>query len=156
MYQFSNFERAEMGPVRLPQLADGFEGVLRVEKTFVDDTRYGPKFFCEFTVMSSNTEVNPPGQRVIWKQDMTKRDVADNALLQWAGAIFGVHRDDEATVFQLKRGMRGMLEYAMSYQEQNNFTQKFVCARAHEGPTKSAGRDFLYVDFWPYVASNGQ
>lgn len=156
MYQFSNFSRAEIGPPRLPELRDGFEGVLKVEKTFCQDTRFGPKFFCEFTVMSSNHPENPVGQRVIWKQDMTKKDVCDNALLQWAAGVMGVNRDDEGTVYQLKQAMQGMLHYAVNINnDQNNFTQRYVVARAREGQTRQSNRDFTFVDFWPYAPQNG-
>jgi len=156
MYQFSNFDRAEIGPPRLPELKDGFEGVLKVEKTFCQDTRFGPKFFCEFTVMSSNHPENPVGQRVIWKQDMTKKDVCDNALLQWAAGCLGVARDDDNNVAALKRGMREMLHYAINVNnDANNFTHnvsgRYVIARAREGQTRQSNRDFTFVDFWPYT-----
>jgi hypothetical protein len=163
MYQFSNFERAEIGPPRLPELADGFEGVLRVEKTFCQDTRFGPKFFCEFTVMVSNHPENPAGQRVIWKQDMTKQDVRDNALFQWAAGIYGVDRDDDNNKNQLRQAMQSLLHYAVNVNNDiNNFTRaydgvspRYVCARAREGQTKQSNRDFTFVDFWPYVPKNG-
>lgn len=151
MYQFGNFSRAEIGPPRLPSLVDGYEGVLRVEKTYVDDTRFGAKFFCEMTVMSSNKVENPPGQLVIWKQDMTKKDVCDNALLQWAAGVMCVNRDDEATVEALKQAMQGMLHYAINVNtDANNFTQHYVCAKARATTTKQQ-RPFLAVDFYPYV-----
>lgn len=155
MYQFSNFQRAEIGPPRLPELKDGYAGVLKVEKTYVQDTRFGAYFRCEFTVMSSNHPENPVGQHVTWKQDMTKKDVCDNSLLQWAAGVLGVQRDDDATVEALKQQMKGLLEYACNVNnDQNNFTQRYVCARAREGQTKG-NRDFTFVDFWPYVPSNG-
>lgn len=155
MYQFGNFQRAEIGPPRYPTLADGYEGVLRVEKTYVEDTRFGPMFFVEMTVMSSNTTENQPGQRIKWKQDLTKKDVCDNALLQFAAGVLGVNRDDEAQVYQLKQGMQGMMHYATNVNnDANNFTQRYVAARAHMKQTK-AERDFLAVDFYPYVPQNG-
>lgn len=155
MYQFGNFQRAEIGPPRYPTLADGFEGVLRVEKTFVEDTRFGPAFFVEMTVMSSNTPENQPGQRIKWKQDLTKRDVCDNAILQFAAGVLGVNREDEATVYALKSAMQAMMHYAVyQNQDQNNFTQRYVSARARKKQTK-AERDFLAVDFYPYVPQNG-
>lgn len=156
MYQFGNFQRAEIGPPRYPTLADGFEGVLRVEKTYVEDTRFGAMFFAEMTVMSSNTPENPPGQRVKWKQDLTKKDVCDNALLQFAAGVLGVHRDDEATVFALKQGMQGLMHYATNVNnDANNFTQRYVGAKARKTQTKETKRDFLAVDFFPYVPQNG-
>lgn len=151
MYQFSNFQRAEIGPPRFPSLADGYEGVLKVEKTYVNDTRFGAKFFCEMTVMSSNVAQNPVGQRVVWKQDLTKKDVADNAMLQWAAGVLGVHREDDATVQQLKDAMQGLLHYAINVSEEaNNFTQRYVAAKARATKTKQE-RDFTAVDFYPYV-----
>lgn len=151
MYQFSNFQRAEIGPPRFPGLADGYEGVLRVEKTYVNDTRFGAKFFCEMTVMSSNLAQNPVGQRVVWKQDLTKKDVADNSMLQWAAGVLGVHREDDATVQQLKDAMQGLLHYAVNVSEEaNNFTQRYVAAKARATKTKQE-RDFIAVDFYPYV-----
>lgn len=150
MYQFSNFQRAEIGPPRFPTLCDGFEGYLRVEKTFVEDTRFGAMFFCEFTVMSSNHPENPVGQRVKWKQDLTKKDVCDNALLQWAAGVLGVDRENEQTVDALKNAMQGMMAYATATnQENNNFTQRIVGARARAMKTKN-DRDFVAVDFFPY------
>jgi hypothetical protein len=158
MYQFGSFQRAQIGPPRYPTLADGYEGVVRVEKTYVEDTRFGAMFFVEMTVMSSNTPENQPGQRVKWKQDLTKKDVCDNALLQFAAGVLGVTRDDEANVAALQNGMPGILHYAVNVNnDANNFTQRYVCAKARFGPTKNAGRDFLFVDFWPYVPpQNGQ
>jgi hypothetical protein len=134
---------------------DGYEGVLKIEKTFVEDTRFGAMFFVEMTVMSSNNQENPPGQRVKWKQDLTKKDVCDNALLQWAAGVLAVHREDEATVYALKNALGQMLDYATTQnQEQNNFTQKYVCAKARGMKTKN-DRDFVAVDFFPYVPAAG-
>jgi hypothetical protein len=151
MHQFGSFKRASIGPERLPQLADGFEGVLLVEKTFVEDTRFGDKFFCEFTVMSTNREAaNPVGQRCIWKQDLTKKDVADNSLLEWGAAVLGVDREDESTVEALKDQFGDLINYAVNANnEQNNFTKRYVVARAYEKKTQN-GRDFLAVNFAPY------
>lgn len=151
MYQFSNFQRAEIGPPRLPKLADGFEGVCRVEKTYVNDTRFGSKFFCEMTVMTSNLAQNPVGQRVVWKQDLTKRDVADNSLFQWAAGVLGVQREDVANVEALRGAMQGLLGYAVTYQEQNNFTQRYVLVKARDTVTGNS-RPFTAYDFYPYVA----
>lgn len=153
MYQFSNFNRAEIGPPRLPGLVDGFEGILKVEKTHVEDTRFGAKFFCEMTVMSSNRSENPVGQLVVWKQDLTKKDVADNAMFQWAAGVLGVHREDEANVEALRQGMQGLLHYAVNVSEDaNNFTQRYVAAKARATTTKNS-RPFTAVDFYPYVAA---
>lgn len=153
MYQFSNFSRAEIGPPRLPQLVDGYEGILKIEKTYVNDTRFGAKFFVEMTVMSSNHPNNPVGQRVIWKQDLTKKDVADNAVFQWAAGVLGVQREDEAMVAALRQQMQQLLHYACNVnQEQNSFTQRYVGAKARLTKTKQE-RPFTAVDFYPYVAA---
>lgn len=154
MYQFGNFSRAEIGPPRLPGLVDGFEGVVRVDKTYENDTRFGSKFFCEMTVMTSNKQENPPGQLVVWKQDLTKKDVADNAIFQWAAGVQGVRREDEAMVAQLRQYMQQMMQYAIYYQDQNQFTGRYVCAKARSMTTKN-GRPFTAVDFYPYVQTNG-
>jgi len=154
MYQFSNFQRAEIGPPRQPTLADGFEGVCQIEKTYVNDTRFGAKFFCEMTVMSSNHPENPVGQLVVWKQDLTKKDVADNAIFQWAAGVLGVHREDEATVNALRAQMKPLLDWAIVYQDNNNFTKKYVVVRARGVKTQS-NRDFTACDFYPYVPNGG-
>lgn len=155
MYQFGDFSRAEIGPPRLPVLTDGFEGVLKVEKTIMEDTRYGDAFFAEMTVMSSNKVENPPGQRVKWKQDMTKKDVCKNALLQWAAGVLGVNSDDDAAIAALKQAMEGLMHYACNVNtDANNFTQRYVVARARATTTGNQ-RPFLSVNFSPYVP-NGQ
>lgn len=151
MYQFGNFSRAEIGPPRLPGLVDGYEGVLKVEKTYVNDTRFGSKFFCELTVMSSNRPENPVGQRVVWKQDLTKKDVADNALFQFAAGVLKVDREDTQRVEQLRAAMQGMLHYACyTNNDANNFTGQYVAAKARQTTTKQE-RAFTAVDFYPYV-----
>lgn len=152
MYQFSDFQRAEIGPPRLPKLVDGFEGICKVEKTYVNPTRFGDKFFCELTVMSSNRPQNPVGQRVVWKQDLTKKDVAGNAVFQWAAAVLGVDRDDKPTVDALRQQMPQLFGYAVENQEQNNFTQRYVAVRARDTTTGNS-RPFTAYDFFPYVPS---
>lgn len=154
MYTFGSFNRAQIGPPRLPQLGDGFEGVCKIEKTYVNETRFGHKFFCEMTVMSSNLHQNPVGQRVIFKQDLTKRDVADNALLTWGAGILGVAREDGPRVAQLQAAMDGLINYAVYYQDNNNFTQKYVLVKARHITTGN-NRPFVAHDWFPYVPSNG-
>jgi hypothetical protein len=88
---------------------------------------------------------------VVWKQDLTKKDVADNAMLQWAAGALGVQREDLANVEALKSAMQGLLHYACNVSEDaNNFTQKYVVAKARGTRTKQE-RDFVAVDFFPYV-----
>lgn len=163
MYQFSNFDRAEIGPARLPELNDGFEGVIRMEKTYIQPTRFGDYFRIEFTIMSSNHADNPVGQRATWKQDMTKKDVCNNSILQMAAAFMGVDRDDKPSVDALKQAMPGLLHYAVNVNNDlNNFTRqndgaspRYACARAREAQTRQSNRDFTFVDFWPYVQNGG-
>jgi hypothetical protein len=154
MYMFSNFQRAEIGPPRLPQLVDGFEGVLKIEKTYVNPTRFGDKFFCEMTVGSSNRPQNPVGQRVIWKQDLTKKDVAENAVFQWAAAVLGVDRENEPAVAALRQQMPQLFGYAVEAQEQNTFTQRYVAVRARDTTTKNS-RPFTAYDFFPLPTNGG-
>lgn len=152
MYQFSNFQRAEIGPPQYPRLKDGYEGICLVEKTFIEDTRFGPALIVEMTVMTSNHPENQAGERVVWKQDLTKKDVCDNAMLQFAAGVLGVNRDDENSVNALKQQMQALMNYAVFQNpENNNFTKRYVCIRAREIQTKNSGRDFTVYDFYPYV-----
>jgi len=135
MYSFGNFQRAELGPQRLPKLADGFEGVLQIVKTWVKDGRRGPMFMCECIVMQSNHPTNPVGQRIMWKQDLTNKNVADNAMFQWAAAVFGIGGENEAGLNWLRASLGddnstyppkpGLLSHAVGNVPQSGMTQEY-------------------------------
>jgi len=168
MYQIGSFQRAELGPQRLPKLQDGFEGILQVVKTWVKDGRRGNLFMCEMIVMQSNHPSNPVGQRVMWTQDLMNKNVCDNALFQWGACCYGFQADNEAALNWLRQNMgndpqtgrQGLFHYAIYVnQEQNPFTHnmetgqpRYVACRVYMKKTQN-NRDFRVHDFAPLQAS---
>jgi len=170
MYQIGSFQRAELGPQRLPKLQDGFEGVLQVVKTWVKDGRRGNLFMCEMIVAQSNHPSNPVGQRVMWTQDLMNKNVCDDALFQWASACYGFTSENEPAINWLKKnmgedmfmqtGQHGLFYYAIYVnQEQNPFTHnmetgqpRYVVCRVYMKKTQN-NRDFRVHAFAPLAQS---
>lgn len=164
MYSFGNFQRAELGPHRLPKLSDGFEGVLQIAKTWIKDGRKGPLFMCECVVAQSNMQAHPVGQRIMWMQDLTNKNVCDNALFQWAAAVYGFQENNEPALNWLRQnlgndpqtGRTGLFHYATYVnQEFNPFTHnmetqqpRYVAVRVYQTTTQN-NRTFRAHNFAP-------
>lgn len=122
-------------------LPDGFEGVCKIEKIYVRETRFGESFFCEMTTTG--------GERVVWRQSLAIPVVAEATLLQWAAAVSGVPPSNYRTGPGALR-VQELLRQAAASPEANDFTQRYVRVSVSRVPTKN-GRLFSLYRFSPYL-----
>ncbi len=63
---------------------------LKIEKVLSKDTvKSGNAFIVEFTVVASNKQEHPIGQRVTWFQKTQNKMVAFGAIKEWVAAVMG-------------------------------------------------------------------
>lgn len=154
MYQF-DFGRAELGPPRLPTLTSGFDGILCLKKIYLKNTRQqGDKLFVEFLVYQSNLPQHQAGQEVIWKQALTDRNVAENAVFSFAAAVFGIDAQAQLNpqvqqqVLQLRTYLNQYLQQAFQNPDNNYFTGKYVRCQTRDTVTRN-NRQFVAHNFFP-------
>lgn len=137
----------------LPTLPAGFEGVCEIEKTYVRETRYGRRFFCEMTTAE--------GQHVVWTLNLSSV-VAPPILQQWAAAAMGVSPAEfarnlrlqgllaQAVMSEFARNLRlqGLLAQAVTSPDANSFAQRRLLVRVSRVMSKN-GRPILVHHFSP-------
>lgn len=97
-FQFSGVGSAEVVD-RVAKLPAGFDGVVRLTRTEVKNTRTeGPKFFVEFDVVESTNMPQLVGGHYSWGQSTQKVDVMRGNMKRFFLGAIGVRLDDEANV----------------------------------------------------------
>lgn len=116
---------------RTPKFPPGFEGEANpIKLLFKNTEQHGPAFIVEFKVVLSNMAEVPIGQTRSWYQGMARhKQVAMNAILEFAVATLGIKPSQADLIQQLQSGnpspLQQFLDYATTQSnDKNHFTHE--------------------------------
>lgn len=132
---------------------DGFNGVVKVDKTIAKATRAsGLAFIVEMVVVETNKpEEHPVGWRGSWFQKMTDKDVAFSSILAWAAACYGYTTEQKDQIKQeLQPHLQELMKHATDNPDKNDFVGVLVKLETTQKKTKN-DKDFTRYDFSPHA-----
>jgi hypothetical protein len=134
---------------RNPKLPDGFEGDVRITRTFYHQgQRYGRAYIVEFEVVNSNKpDAAPAGKTFSWRQalDGGSSVVAPGSLKAFAAACCGIASDDEDALEKRKHALQEAIDESVEHEDdpdQNVLIGQNVHVIVEEITAKESGKQF--------------
>lgn len=138
---------------RNAKLSDGFEGTVKITRTFEHDgRRFGAAYIAEFDVMSTNQpDRDPVGSRRSWRQSLGQKDIAASSLKAFAAAMSGLSTSDEDEINQASEDLDAAVCASVEYEDdedKNYFIGTVVGVNVEEIKTQT-GQSFKRHTWWP-------